>query len=573
MRAKRTQSTPTDNNDIWNLQGTLRDNYTNHEPMAMFPDDASSTQPNGTQTQEQIMAQLAEVMDPAFLGLERETGDLLGNTAPIPPTFEQPRRNSIPWSDFIRTQTVDGTQVQPTQATAGHGNEGEVTPERPEMERLSQCSRSNSPDVLHDPPTVPDTAKISTPSCTARTADMMTRSEKPSSRQSSKRQETPTDPSPQLQRKKRKSRQPVASDDYLEDIGLPPEQYKPRPSRSRSAKSTLEEPIDYSVIPEKAAKKPSRKTRTATQMDRLSQPQTPQKVPQICDMGFSPSTTRAALERHGGDVNLSIEWLVTNAADKDADELAASPAKSKRVKPNSSKKTAPPEITLLFEPSVSPPYNKIVMESPADVMDIDTAPPITSAVPDTHVQEKTRSPTSNTTSATVQVVIPRAEAPPSEPEEPQLKPDQEKTANLEPDVTAAPTDNQPPQVEQKSSQHPTPKPKRARGRPKKAAIAEAPDKPGQIQEQEAPIDAEKELKDEKHPPAMALPTITQEARPIPASAAVPAPTPAPASAVQIPEKPVKPLANPASSAKRGVPYRVGLSKRARIQPLLRIMKK
>lgn len=46
------------------------------------------------------------------------------------------------------------------------------------------------------------------------------------------------------------------SDDYL--IGLPRENYKPRPSRSRSERVVLEEPTDYSVRPEKAAAKPKR---------------------------------------------------------------------------------------------------------------------------------------------------------------------------------------------------------------------------------------------------------------------------------------------------------------------------
>lgn len=54
------------------------------------------------------------------------------------------------------------------------------------------------------------------------------------------------------------SSDPPRSDDHL--IGLPKEQYKPRPSRSRSEKASLCEPVDYSVAPEKAVK--SKRART-----------------------------------------------------------------------------------------------------------------------------------------------------------------------------------------------------------------------------------------------------------------------------------------------------------------------
>lgn len=51
---------------------------------------------------------------------------------------------------------------------------------------------------------------------------------------------------------------PNGSDDAM--IALPQERYNPRPSRSRSEKALLVEPIDYSVRPERAAK--ARRTRT-----------------------------------------------------------------------------------------------------------------------------------------------------------------------------------------------------------------------------------------------------------------------------------------------------------------------
>ncbi|KAB2577416.1 hypothetical protein BFW01_g12085 [Lasiodiplodia theobromae] len=64
---------------------------------------------------------------------------------------------------------------------------------------------------------------------------------------------------------KAKKAQETNSSDMLNSddlaIGLPKERYVPRPSRSRSARSTVEEP-DYSVMPEKTAKQKMKRRKT-----------------------------------------------------------------------------------------------------------------------------------------------------------------------------------------------------------------------------------------------------------------------------------------------------------------------
>lgn len=65
-----------------------------HEPMALFPEQ-SSTIENTTQTQQRL---LEEVMAPAFLGLESDTEPQ--------ETYYQPAKSSVPWSDFLKTQSV-----------------------------------------------------------------------------------------------------------------------------------------------------------------------------------------------------------------------------------------------------------------------------------------------------------------------------------------------------------------------------------------------------------------------------------------------------------------------------------
>lgn len=81
---------------LWSLEGTLRDSYAAHEPMAMFP-EPSSTIPNATLTQQRL---LDEVMNPAFLGIEPEIDA---------PPYE-PAKSSVPWSDFLNTPSVRITQ-------------------------------------------------------------------------------------------------------------------------------------------------------------------------------------------------------------------------------------------------------------------------------------------------------------------------------------------------------------------------------------------------------------------------------------------------------------------------------
>jgi len=95
------------------------------------------------------------------------------------------------------------------------------------------------------------------------------------------------------------------SDDFL-TAGIPEEQYKPRPSRSRSSKPNLEQPIDYSVIPEKAGRRGTRRSKMIATANNASEPSTPEKVRQICEMGFTPETTQRVLVRTAGAASLLI---------------------------------------------------------------------------------------------------------------------------------------------------------------------------------------------------------------------------------------------------------------------------
>lgn len=83
----------------FDFQGTMRENWEQHEPMALFPHSASSTIPNATATQQKL---LAEVLAPDFLGVDFEPER--------DETPYQPAKSSVPWSEYLKS-SVRGSQV------------------------------------------------------------------------------------------------------------------------------------------------------------------------------------------------------------------------------------------------------------------------------------------------------------------------------------------------------------------------------------------------------------------------------------------------------------------------------
>lgn len=108
--------------------------------------------------------------------------------------------------------------------------------------------------------------------------------------------------------------EPLVSDDAI--IGLPEERYKPRPSRSRSARVIEEEPIDYSIRPEKAARLRAKRNKTSGESTGRVISSSSEKLERICIMGFSPSRATKALEEANGSFNEAIEWLCSQPANR-----------------------------------------------------------------------------------------------------------------------------------------------------------------------------------------------------------------------------------------------------------------
>ncbi|CAI9634081.1 unnamed protein product [Alternaria burnsii] len=549
----------------WMPDATMREYWMNHEP-AMFS-EPSSTVPNATMTQQHVL----EVLNaPMMMGQEIDTEGRHWVPPPEP---------SIPWSDLMKftpAEAADQTELSncdlppldlslatPIRTTQG-GYEYSASQR---SRRGSSVRLKNSPlknEVLHTDFNV--TSALDLPSAAS------PRTQKSSSGEA---KETPCRSKSQLVPKDQ-------LDDDLSAIGFPKEHYKPRPSRSRSLKVEEEEPIDYSVRPEKV-KKVSRRRQTTAAVD-ASNIKTPEKVRQICDMGFTPTTTSGALKRNNGDVIQTIDWLVTNNVGHD--ELA--PPSPPKHKPVTNKSEEEPAMDSEAIQDIMRDLNEYRRDDTQDAMQ-DTVHVAVANGTTMHTEiaddiarptvTELRSPTK------VQVVIPKKSPVATSKQTASSATTSKKKAKRRKTMSDQP------EGEQTAANDTVPEAipaKKTRGRPKKTAPTVVPQEPNlEPMEQTTEMERHEEAVQTTEPEA--LPEIARQSsgaaskeRKQSNSADTPdtmtandpflPSEPSPAAASATPELKTKPTtASPATTGK--VPYRVGLSKRARIAPLLRIVKK
>ncbi|CAG5156678.1 uncharacterized protein ALTATR162_LOCUS4475 [Alternaria atra] len=562
----------------WLPEGTMRDNYAHHEP-AMFP-EPSSTVPNATMTQQHV---LEVVNAPMMMGQEVESEG---------PRYFPPPEPSIPWSDLMKfTPAEAADQTESSDRDAPPTDVPSTTPTRTTQggyeysaSQRSRCESSVPPkdsplrNGLPRPEANEMGRKAASGEAYPTTTLVLPSTASPGTQEGGYGEAQKT-------RCRSKSR-PVpigGSDDDLAVLELPKEQYKPRPSRSRSLKVEEEQPIDYSVRPEKA-KKVSRRRQTTAAVD-ANKITTPEKVRQICDMGFTPSTTSGALERHNGDVIHAIDWLVTNNVGHD--ELAPpSPAK---VKPAMNKSNDSPAMDSETMQDIMRNLNEYRRDdtqvSEQEVVHVAVANDTTmqsDAVEDITkpLATELRSPTK------VQVVISKkspvavSKQTPSSVAASNKKAKRRKTTLDQPESEPIEADD--------AVSEAVPAKKKARGRPKKTAPAVPPKDPNpELLEQTAEVKQHEEVAQIVEPESIPekakqdsklAPVETKQAQSsditvsTTASHSNPPSKSSPATTSETPEPKTKPItASPLNTGK--VPYRVGLSKRARIAPLLRIVKK
>jgi hypothetical protein len=579
---------PTPNEAAW-VESTIRHNYAQHDPDTLFP-EPSSTVPNATLTQQRVLEGVAA---PAFLG----HGSELDGQRYEPP---QP---SVPWSDILKLSPIDPTerfdssnQQLESEPAAPHVQ----TPQKSHECSVSQRSRRGSSARLKGSPL----KKELLPECVDPLETLRPPIEPFSSQDLGLPLNVPTESQTVVlegvrissRREKNRASSLPKSDDDFTAIGLPMEQYKPRPSRSRSLKVDMQESVDYSVRPEKLARKSKRRKTTHVAVSpastRGNPSSTPEKVQQICDMGFTPGTTKSALKRNNGDVTQSIDWLINNCIGED--ELAQHNTPKRKTTSRAQKtdqatsavdshKHLSPDQEAEVDIAEVPYMNNTQMEddlgSPKDAP-INTVLSPNNGVHVTTVQTK---------NSRVQVLIPMKSPQPKSMKEPDLPIAPSKKAKRRKTTSDLPE----PQANGEVSTIPgvTTEKKKGRGRPKKVPNAAAV------------IEIVQELSEEKRPreaPGGVLQTIE-------VNATTPKPIEDhPEEAIETPEEPpayiteqgqdqhvtstslskkaapaenshtldptVK-LSSNSPTTKGKVPYRVGLSRRQRIAPLLRIMKK
>ncbi|KAJ9667506.1 hypothetical protein H2201_002375 [Coniosporium apollinis] len=422
---------------------------------------------------------------------------------------------------------------------------------------------------------------------------------------------------------------PLNSDDIA--VGLPKERYQPRPSRSRSNPVLQEAQIDYSVPPEKAAKANGRaKRRKTTDTSLVGELvlSEAEKLERITAMGFSSSEGKKALRDHVGDLNAAVEWLANRSAtatatgtqDSLADGIAVKSSRTSRVKePAVTKKTqasvnvtetASTTITQESGNGQDPAKERTPTKRPGFVhIEIPSAKAVKqftiSASGSTDVNSEAGLPGNlEADTATSVSAVPEPEAPIATGKPPKGKRRKSTRADEAPDeadeldaTAPKPKRSKSTQVESAESEippdpDPAPAPapampdeppkKRGRGRPPKAKAQEpaaelhnaGPDAEHAVPDQ-APKPAEPALQDRN---LNTVPAQQPGSMPTPQSTPPQAPQTVPAaSTAQTPQKKGKATAespthhSPLSKGKK--PYRVGLSRRARIPSLLRVVKK
>ncbi|CAI6256741.1 unnamed protein product [Periconia digitata] len=538
---------------LWNLDGTIHEEWQYHEP-GMFV-EPSSTVPNATATQQRI---LQENLAPAFPGLDPT----------VDGQYQPPPKSSVPWSEFMRSsssrepQDESGNTSQNDQRSTQHRKYPETNPP---MSPIQELRNSEQPEdiIMSSKQEQKEIAIRQSP------RQQRTSQAEPTSSTKSRPLSGSTKDPPE-----------ESAFDNSASIELSTEQYVPRPSRSRSSKLSLDAPIDYSVRPEKMA----RRTRTSGATESGSGATTPEKVRQITEMGFTPKTTQRALKRHHGDMASSVEWLIASG-EADEDELAPPrSSRSKKAKRNEAEQAR-------FE--VERQEASAVTQEETNADSKIRGKPLSAGI------DPDDSPASRTKTPRVQVVIP--------PKPRELEAELESTVN--------PTNHNdvetPKQNRRKIATEPqeasngvvaTPaKEKKKRGRPRKDAkrnpveekqidepASDSGPKSKALQQAEPNVQnvsGELETSEKQSSPVLTKQTTATVERAAPSEKASPrvidnGEPPKDSSeqpsdkAVAVPRKPlgvVESAQSPQTNGKRT--YRVGLSKRARIAPLLRVVKK
>jgi hypothetical protein len=236
--------------------GSLQAGFANHEP-AMFR-ESGSTIPDNESSHERMVEQA--LRSKSLRGLSSPGMKLVESD-------EMPKSSSFPWSASEQTEVTRSHLAKDGQAavTGLDLDDKTVAPQAHAFEG-GQPGKANDAMPTDDDIPAPATAVMTAPSAPTETPQSSPIVHvDPNKMEAPPRAEPDPASAEKTQRpgrgRKRKvqeeSSEPLNSDDIA--VGLPKERYKPRPSRRR-ATEVVDERIDYSMVPEKAAKSKRSKT-------------------------------------------------------------------------------------------------------------------------------------------------------------------------------------------------------------------------------------------------------------------------------------------------------------------------
>ncbi|KAF2239918.1 hypothetical protein EV356DRAFT_4141 [Viridothelium virens] len=360
-------------------------------------------------------------------------------------------------------------------------------------------------------------------------------------------------------------------------IGLPKEQYKPRPSRSRSAR-VEEGPIDLSVRPERVSRNRRRKTTDADAEFAKNHNDSASKLASIVSTGFSPSRAKEALRELQGDVERAVDRLCRRPPSSTQDSLNGEISLDR---PDENRSNAPQHYPaanheIRLDLNIGPATGKVA----TSLSHVEITPGTDRRSPRSSVSSKQgsrkakrRKPTHFDESRI-----------PSEMQDSEDNSTGENQKISDPGTNTHSAADDAQQATKGSRRSDPPPTKRGRGRPRKVRDQSSRgDKSEQQDGNEVATSANEPLKEvqvnartlmkESSPAKEESQKITPDR---PATEESPVELTLPTVAITTTAEKAEPDRSPAQRSPAGkgkVTYRVGLSRRARIAPLLKMVKK
>ena len=271
--------------------GSIAADFVNHEPNVMFR-DTGSTAVDGFSSQVRMVQEALRSLPESGLVTSLQMPEAIVNSGMVEGSSSFPWTASQVTPAMEKTTAIDATVL-------GAAAEGEVMQPRESVDAAvmgsiydNVCGRVTDapteqpvPDILKQSlkePGSPVPTKLA-PRSSPRVEIAVARFTAPAAVA-----DEPGRPEKPSKGRRRTSKGDAAADELSSEsklIGLPPEQYIPRPSKRRATQ--VIEPTDFSVVPEKAVKAKRRKTVDVTQ---TRGPQQPLEVPEPARASHKAST-------------------------------------------------------------------------------------------------------------------------------------------------------------------------------------------------------------------------------------------------------------------------------------------